>query len=102
VQSLSVRLFNIEVVQRVEERPAHEELHREVVHSLWVLLTEVRLRVVPDLNQAVTQGVGGREVGFEIIKAVPRSGEGVLDVVDDALLDREDIVLGVRVCRRSG
>mmetsp|Transcript_1099 Transcript_1099/g.3058 ORF Transcript_1099/g.3058 Transcript_1099/m.3058 type:complete len:928 (+) Transcript_1099:706-3489(+) len=99
-QRLSVRLSHVQVVQRVEQRAAHEEFHGQVVHALGVLLLEVGLGVVPGLHQAVAQAQGGGLVALKVIKAVARARHGVLHVTNDALLDAEHIILLVGVHER--
>mmetsp|Transcript_11860 Transcript_11860/g.25468 ORF Transcript_11860/g.25468 Transcript_11860/m.25468 type:complete len:216 (+) Transcript_11860:2817-3464(+) len=99
-QSLCVRLRHVQVVQSVHEAAAHEELHAQVVHTLGVLLLEVGLCVVPALNQAIPQAQSSCLVGLKIIKLVATTGHGVLNMVDDILLDADDVILHVCVHQR--
>lgn len=96
-QRLLVLARDAQVVERVGQRPAHQKLHRQVVDALRVRVLEVHVRVVPRLDQPVAQRVAGGQVRFQVVEAVARARERVLDVLDDALLDREDVGLGVGV-----
>mmetsp|Transcript_13500 Transcript_13500/g.35937 ORF Transcript_13500/g.35937 Transcript_13500/m.35937 type:complete len:419 (-) Transcript_13500:13-1269(-) len=80
-----------DVHESVGEVAAHEEFEGEVVHALDVLLGEVVLGVVPRLDEAVADGVGGGLVGAEGVEVVAGAGESVLNVGDDLLLDGEDV-----------
>lgn len=58
---------------------------------------EVRLGVVPRLDEPVPDGQGGRLVALEVVKRHPAACKRVLHVGHDALLDAQNIVLLVRV-----
>mmetsp|Transcript_26865 Transcript_26865/g.64093 ORF Transcript_26865/g.64093 Transcript_26865/m.64093 type:complete len:232 (+) Transcript_26865:2073-2768(+) len=89
LESLLVGLLEVEVHEGVEERAAHEELEGEVVDALRVLLEVVRLGVAEGLDKVVAHREGHSLVRGAVVEVVAVSGERVLGVVDDRLLDGE-------------
>mmetsp|Transcript_12733 Transcript_12733/g.53542 ORF Transcript_12733/g.53542 Transcript_12733/m.53542 type:complete len:680 (+) Transcript_12733:784-2823(+) len=100
-ERLLVLRLEAEVRDDVEQRAAHQELHRKVVHALRVRGVEVRLRVVPALHQAVAHAVRDRLVRLAVVELVPAAGHRVLHVVDDRLLQGQHVRLEVRVHQRE-
>ena len=96
-QRLLVLARHSQIVERICQRPAHQELHRQVIDALRVRVLEVHVGVVPRLDQPVAQRVASGQVGLEVVERVAPARERVLDVLDDRLLDREDVGLGVGV-----
>ena len=72
--------------------PSHEELKREVEHSLGILSLMELLGIIPRLEESIPHGEGSCLISSEIVKVESGSGKGVLDVIGDLPLD----TLGVR------
>mmetsp|Transcript_1165 Transcript_1165/g.3729 ORF Transcript_1165/g.3729 Transcript_1165/m.3729 type:complete len:431 (+) Transcript_1165:2411-3703(+) len=75
-----------QVVDGVGHRAAHEELSRQVVHKLRILLLPVLVRTVERVHQPVMHRPGSR--GIRSLRLVAStSGLPVLELVRDLLLD---------------
>lgn len=61
---------------------------------------EVGLCVVPHLDEAVPQREGCSLVALKVVELVPGARQRVLNMVDNAFLDGEHVILAVRVCVR--
>lgn len=59
---------------------------------------EVLLRVIPALDEAISQAEGCRLVCLQVIEFVAGAGNGILYMVDDRLLDGKHIALLEGVC----
>ena len=90
-----------QVDQAVAQRAAHQELQRQVVDALGVLLVVGVLRADPALDQPVAHGQGQGDVRLPLaVHVLGQLGQRVLEVPEDRLLER----LGVdaeRVVRQA-
>lgn len=80
-------LLHVNVDEGVLESTTHEELKRQIVNSLDILVLVVGLSVVPGLEESVTNGEGGSLVSTKVVEVETGASKSVLDVVHDLLLD---------------
>ena len=78
LERVLVRMLKVEVHERVEERASHEELKREVVDTLGILLDVVRLGVAERFDEVVAHRVRHRLIRRVHIEVVTVGREGVL------------------------
>ena len=84
---VGVLALESQVVNGVGHGASHEELGREVVDELRVLLLPVRVRLVERVHQSVVHGPGRGGVGrLGLVRPGPRR-LAVLDVLRDLVLD---------------
>jgi hypothetical protein len=103
-ERLATGVDEAEVRHGVAERATHEELEREVVDALGVLLVVAVVRLDPIFDEAVAHGEGQADVRLPVAVDVARQlGQSELQVTQDRRLHLRGVALnGGAVLRRRG
>ena len=95
-QGAAIFLLHIQVDERILHEPTEQIFEREIADSLWELFKLMLVGVVETFNEPVFDGVGGGLVALRRSEIKTCAGEGVLNMVDDASLDRPGVSPDIR------